>query len=49
MKCPVKVASCGIIHISSLMKTGTCVKAILRFGLWNLRGYSVGITDGRDL
>jgi hypothetical protein len=31
------------------MKTGTGVQAILRFSLSNLKGCSVGITDGRDL
>jgi hypothetical protein len=29
------------------MKIGTGVQAILRFCLRNLRGFNVGITDGR--
>jgi hypothetical protein len=44
-----EMASCGMICISSFMKTGTDVQAILRFCLSNLRGYNVGVTDGRDL
>jgi hypothetical protein len=36
-------------NITSLMKIGTGVQTILRSCLRNLRGCSVGITDGRDL
>jgi hypothetical protein len=49
MKYAVEMASCCIIHVPSFMKTGTCVQAILRFCLRNLRGCNVGITDRRDL
>jgi hypothetical protein len=44
-----EVASGGMMYIPSFMKTGTGVQAILRFCLRNLRGYNVGIADGRDL
>jgi hypothetical protein len=33
----------------SVMKTGAGVQAILRFCPTNLRGYNIGIIDGRDL
>jgi hypothetical protein len=46
MMCAVKMASCGMIHVRRFMKTGTGVKAI--FCLRNLRGCTVGITDGMD-
>jgi hypothetical protein len=49
MKYVVEVASCGMIHIPSFMKTGTDIEAVLRFCLRNLRGCNVGITDGGDL
>jgi hypothetical protein len=39
----------GMINITIFMKIGTGVRAILRFCLGSLRGYNVGITDGRDL
>jgi hypothetical protein len=31
------------------MKIGTGIEAILMFGLRNLRGCNINITDGRDL
>jgi hypothetical protein len=31
MKYAVQVASCGVKYISSFMKTGICIQAILRF------------------
>jgi hypothetical protein len=37
------------IYIPSFMNTGTCIKAILRLCLRNLRACNVGITHGRDL
>jgi hypothetical protein len=37
------------VYISTFMKIGTGVQAILRFSLRNLRGCNVGITDGRDI
>jgi hypothetical protein len=37
-----------MIYIPSFMKPGIGVHAILRVFLRNLRGFSVGITDGRD-
>jgi hypothetical protein len=39
--------SSGMIYISSSMKIGTGVQAILRFRLTNLRGCDVCITDDR--
>jgi hypothetical protein len=48
MKYAVEIASCGMIYLMSFIKIGTGVQAILRFGLRNLRGCNVGITDGRD-
>jgi hypothetical protein len=49
MKYAVEMASCGTIYLTSFMKTGTGVQAILRVCLRNLRGCNVGNTDGRDL
>jgi hypothetical protein len=37
------------IYISSFMKTGIGVQAILKFCLRNLRGRNVDITDGKEL
>jgi hypothetical protein len=37
------------MYTPSFIKIGTSDQAILRFCLRNLRGCSVGITDGRDL
>jgi hypothetical protein len=45
----VEIASCGMIYFPSSLNIGTGVQAILRFCLSNLKGYNVGITDGRDL
>jgi hypothetical protein len=45
----VEMASCGMIYVSSFMKIGRGVQAILRFCLRNLRDCNVGTTDGRDL
>jgi hypothetical protein len=42
-------ASFGMIYISSFMKIGTGIQAILMFCFRNLRGCDVGITDGEDL
>jgi hypothetical protein len=44
----VEMASCGMIHVPSLMTIGTGFQAILRFCFRNSRGCYVGITDGRD-
>jgi hypothetical protein len=49
MKYAVEMGSGGMIYTPTFMKTGTGVQAILRFCLSNLRGCTVGITDGRDL
>jgi hypothetical protein len=45
------MVSGGILYmyIPSFTKTGTGVQAILKLYLRNLRGYNVGITDGKDL
>jgi hypothetical protein len=43
------MASGGMIYIRSFMKIGIALQAILRFGLRNLRGCNVGITNGRDI
>jgi hypothetical protein len=44
----VEMASCSMIHITSVMKTGVGVQAILRFCFRNLRGRNVGITGWMD-
>jgi hypothetical protein len=49
MKYAVEISSCGMIYVSGFMKTGKAIQAMLRFCLRNLRGFNVGITDGRDL
>jgi hypothetical protein len=36
-------------EIPTFAKTGTCVQAMLRFFLRNLKGCDVGIADGRDI
>jgi hypothetical protein len=41
----VEMASCGMIHLASIMKIGIEVEAILRFCLSNLNSCNVGITD----
>jgi hypothetical protein len=46
MKYGVEMASDDMIYISSFMKIGTSVQAILKFCLRNLRDCEVGITDG---
>jgi hypothetical protein len=43
------MASYAMIYISNYMKIGTGVQAILKFGLRNLRDFSVGVIDGEDL
>jgi hypothetical protein len=48
MKYTVGMASCGMIYLPSVIKPGTGAQAILRVCLKKLRGYSVGIIDGRD-
>jgi hypothetical protein len=49
MKYAVEMASYTMVYILSFMEIGTDVQAILKFGLRNLRYFSVGIIDGRDL
>jgi hypothetical protein len=44
-----EMASCGIIYLTSFMKTTTGVQAILRFCVRNCKGCNFGITDGRNL
>jgi hypothetical protein len=39
----------GMTDLRRLIKIGTGVHAILRFGRSSLNGCNVGITDGRDL
>jgi hypothetical protein len=41
----IEMASCGMIYLSSFMKIGAGVQAILRFYFRNLRVCDVGITD----
>jgi hypothetical protein len=36
-----EMASCGIIFLPNFIKIGTCVQAILRFGLSNLNGCNI--------
>jgi hypothetical protein len=38
-----------MIYLASFVKIGKGVQEILRFGLKNLKGCNVGITDGRDI
>jgi hypothetical protein len=45
----VEMTSCITIFLSSFVKTGPGVHAILKFCLTNLRGHNVGITEGKDL
>jgi hypothetical protein len=47
MKYTIEMASCGVKYISSLMKVGTSVQAIIKYGLRNMRGCNAGtcITD----
>jgi hypothetical protein len=45
----VEIASCNMIHVVSFLKIDADIQAILRFSLRDLRGYSAGITDERDL
>jgi hypothetical protein len=40
--------SCEVIHVSSFLKTVVGVQTVLRFGLSNLRGCNVSITDEMD-
>jgi hypothetical protein len=49
MKYAIEMASCGMIHIPSLMKIGAGVQAIIRVCLSNFRGCNFRITDRRDL
>jgi hypothetical protein len=49
MKYAAETASCGMIYLISVMKTGARVQATSRFYLRNLKGCNVGITDGKDL
>jgi hypothetical protein len=49
LKYVVEIASCGMMHMSSFMKIGTGLQAILRFYLSSLKGCDVGITDATDL
>jgi hypothetical protein len=44
-----EMPSRGIISLSSFMKIGTCVKAIIRFSVNNLNGCNVDITEGKKL
>jgi hypothetical protein len=41
----IEMASCGVIHGPSFMKTGTGIPAILSSSLNNLRGCNIGNTD----
>jgi hypothetical protein len=49
MKYSFEMVSCGMIDTQSFMKMGTGIEAILKFYFRNLRGFNVGITDGRSL
>jgi hypothetical protein len=49
MEHSVDMASGGRIHMPSFMTIGSGAQTILRFGLNNLRGCSVGIIAERDL
>jgi hypothetical protein len=41
----IQILSCGMVLLSSFIKHGTGVQAILRFCFSNLKGCNVGITD----
>jgi hypothetical protein len=43
------IASCGMIHIPSFMKIGTCVRALLRFCCSGFRGYNLSISEEKNL
>jgi hypothetical protein len=49
VKYTVEMASGGKTYVPSSIKIGVGFQAILRFGLNNLRGCSVGIEDGKYL
>jgi hypothetical protein len=46
MKSAIEMPSCGMIYVTSFVKMGTDVEAVLRFHLRYLRAFDVGITDG---
>jgi hypothetical protein len=48
-KAHLEMVSRGIIYVPSFVKIRKGFQAILRFGLRNLRGFNVGVTDGREL
>jgi hypothetical protein len=45
----IDMTSDGMIYITSFMKIGTGVQAMLWFCLRNLRGCNVGIAGGKEL
>jgi hypothetical protein len=49
MKCTVEMNSGGILYVASVMEIGKDFEGILRLYLSNLKGWNIGITDGRDL
>jgi hypothetical protein len=49
MKYIAEMASGGMLYTPCLMTIGSGIQVILRFCLRNMRGYNVGITDGRDV
>jgi hypothetical protein len=49
MKCTVEMGSGGVIYSQSVMKIFTCVEAILRFCLCNLKRRNFGIIGGSDV
>jgi hypothetical protein len=49
MKCTAEMGSDGMIHVPCFMKTGIGVEGKLKFGLSNLKGCNVDITDVRNL
>jgi hypothetical protein len=49
MKCTVEMDAGSMIYIPSVMEIGSGVEGILRFNFSNLKGWNIGIIDGRDL
>jgi hypothetical protein len=48
MKCAAEMPSGGVIHLPRFMETSSVIQ-YQGYYRSNLRGYCVGITDGRDI
>jgi hypothetical protein len=49
MKNAVDMASGGMMYVTSFMKIGAGIQAIILFCLNNMKVCKIGITDGRNL